>query len=102
MLFLIFANGVDSDIKSILLKFADDAKVFAKVNSDADSKQLQDDMNKLWEWAKRWQMEFNVDRCVTMHIGCGNSKFQYSMQGRKVGTVETGKDLDVHISNNLK
>jgi len=47
LLFLIFANGVDSDIKSILLKFADDAKVFAKVNSDADSKQLQDDMNKL-------------------------------------------------------
>jgi len=37
-----------------------------------------------------------------MHIGCGNSKFQYSMQGGELGTVETVKDLGIHISDNLK
>jgi len=78
LLFLIFVNDIDSDItsKSMLLKFAYDTKVFAKVNSDADRKQLQDDINKLGEWAERWQVEFIVDKCVTMHIGRGSSKFQ--------------------------
>ena len=63
LLFLIFVNDIDSDIKSILLEFADDTKAFAKVNY-AERKQLQADMNKLRKWAKRWQMEFNVDKCV--------------------------------------
>ena len=45
LLFLIFVNDIDSNIRSILLKFADDTKVFAKVNSVAERQQLQDNLN---------------------------------------------------------
>jgi len=83
-----------------LLKFADDTKVFGKVNSVADRQQLQDDLSTLYDWAKTWQMELNIDMCVTMHIRSGN-KFQYNMQGRGLGTVMTTKDLGVHLSNDL-
>jgi len=62
LLFLIFVNDIDSDIKSILVKFADNTKLFPKANSDGNKKELQDDMNKLCEWAKRWQMKFSVDK----------------------------------------
>jgi len=30
---------------------------------------LQADLDKLVLWAKRWQMEFNVDKCKVMHVG---------------------------------
>ena len=52
LLFLIFVNDIDCNIKSILLKFADDTKVFAKVNNMADRQRLQDDLNELCDWAK--------------------------------------------------
>ena len=47
-------------------------------------------------------MEFNVDKCVAMHVGSGNIKYQYAMQGRHLSTVETVRDLGVYISSNLK
>jgi len=52
VIFLIFVNDVDGNIKSILLKFAVDTKVFAKVNNMADRQRLQDDLNELCDWAK--------------------------------------------------
>ena len=102
LLFLTFVNDIDSNIRSILFKFADNTKVFAKVNSAADRQQLQDVLNKLCDWVETWQMEFNVTKCVTMHIGHGNNKFRYSMQDRELDKVATTKDLGVRISDDLK
>ena len=102
LLFLLFINDLESDVRNIILKFADDTKVFGKVNAAADGLQLQEDLNRLCDWANRWQMEFNVAKCVTMHIGTGNIEFQYSMQGRELDIVAMVRDLGVHISSNLK
>ena len=54
ILFLIYINDLDDDITSKVLKFADDTKVFRKIESDADRQQLQDDLNKLNEWSDKW------------------------------------------------
>jgi len=48
---------------------------------------LQDNLIKLCDWDDTWQMEFNVPKCVTMHIGRGNSKFRYSMKDREVAAA---------------
>jgi len=68
----------------------------------ADRQRLQDDLNELCDCAKTWQMEFNVAKCVTMHIGRRSSEFKYSVQGRELSTVTTTKDLGVHLTNDLK
>ena len=47
ILFLIYINDLDTDITSMVLKFADNTKVFRKLKSDADRQQLQDDLNKM-------------------------------------------------------
>ena len=49
VLFLIFINDLDSGIiANWILKFADDTKVFGKVNQSVDSTAMQDDLNKLY------------------------------------------------------
>ena len=53
----------------LILKFADDTKVFGRVSNSAQRQMLQDDLDKLCAWADSWQMEFNVDKCKAMHIG---------------------------------
>ena len=40
VLFLIFINDLDSNLLSSVLKFADDTKVFGRVNSDKDKEEI--------------------------------------------------------------
>ena len=65
MLFLIFINDLECDIGllSLILKFADDTKVFRRVSNSVQRQLLQDDLDKLYVWADSWQMEFNVAKC---------------------------------------
>ena len=71
MLFLIYINDLDHDTTSKVLKFADDTKVFRKIKSDADRQHLQDYLNKLTEWYKKWQRLFNFGQCKCLHTGHG-------------------------------
>ena len=43
----IYINNLDDNIKSNVLKFADDANVFRKVNNDGDKQYLKNDLKKL-------------------------------------------------------
>ena len=69
VLFLVFINDLDAGIVNWILIFADDTKVFGKVNNIDDSQKTQDDLNTLFSWSQDWQMAFNVDKCKVMHIG---------------------------------
>ena len=71
-LFLIYIKHLDEGIKSLILKFADDTKIFRKIVSDEDSRQLQNDLDLLLQWAEDWQMTFNIEKCKVMHIGNRN------------------------------
>ena len=55
VLFLIFINDLDSHLVTSLLKFADDSKLFSKVNNDSDRDVIQQDLHSLVEWSDKWQ-----------------------------------------------
>ena len=40
-------------------------------------------------------MEFNLDKCVCMHVGTNNKNFNYNIGGVKIKAVEKEKDLGV-------
>ena len=52
ILFLIFINDMDCGITNWLLKFADDVKLFGKVQSDMDNITLQEDLQRLFDWSR--------------------------------------------------
>ncbi len=56
VLFTIFINDIDESVKSHILKFADDTKLYRKVNSAENIKLLQDDINNLCKWSSDWQI----------------------------------------------
>ena len=49
-------------------KFADNSKLCIRARNPDDIMELQEDINKLVEWANKWQMSFNVDKCSVIHI----------------------------------
>ena len=55
--------------------FSDDAKLVRQVKNE-DCKILQENLNKIWRWSRKWEMEFNVDKSC-YRIGKG-----WEMTGR--------------------
>ena len=52
LLFLIYVNDMDVDIKSEISKFADDTKVFSKATSSTQCSQLQATLDSLVQWSE--------------------------------------------------
>ena len=102
ILFLIYINDLDDSITSNVLKFADDTKLFRKVNTDGDKQHLQNDLDRLVKWSEKWQMLFNFGKCKCLHTGHGNLNVNYKMGATVLGTTVKEKDLGVTISADMK
>ncbi|CAM5159894.1 unnamed protein product [Natator depressus] len=81
ILFNLFINDLEKGVNSEVAKFADDTKLFKIVKTKADCEELQKDLTKLSDWATKWQMKFNVDKCKVTHIGKNNPNSTYNMMG---------------------
>ena len=68
VLFVVFIDDIDENIRSTVLKFADDTKVVARVRTEDDREELV----SLFGWSQDWQMLFNLDKCAVMHFGFNN------------------------------
>ena len=64
--------------------------------------ELQEDINKPVEWADKWQMSFNVDKCSVMHIGYNNMQSNYNMSNQQLPTTDQQRDLGIIITKDLK
>ena len=102
ILFLIYINDLDDSITSNVLKFADDTKLFRKVNTDVDKQHLQNDIDRLVKWSEKWQMLFNFGKCKCVHTGHRNMNVNYKMGDTVLGTTVKEKDLGVTISADMK
>ena len=65
-------------------KFADDTKLCHRAGNPNDIMELQEDINKLVQWANTWQMSFNVDKCFVRHIGHNNMQSNYNMSNQQL------------------
>ena len=68
-MFIIFINDIDENLTNKILKFADDTKIWGRVNSEEEIKTLQKDIYVLESWSKSNKMPFNVDKCKVLHLG---------------------------------
>ena len=67
LLFLIYINDLDDNITSTVLKFADDTKVFRKVNNDGDKQHLQNNLDILVKWSEKCQIFFFLLKKIVEH-----------------------------------
>eukprot|EP00061_Rhincodon_typus_P000477 g11833.t1 len=69
LLFVFYINDLDENVQGMNSKFADDAKIGGIVDNEEGYQKLQQDRDQLGKWAKKWQMEFNIDKCEVLHFG---------------------------------
>lgn len=49
--------------------FADDTKLFRRIQDDSDCSRLQSDLTSLQNWSKKWLLTFHPGKCKSMRIG---------------------------------
>ena len=103
ILFIIYINDISTNITSTVKIYADDTKIYRTINEpDKDISALQLDLNRLSDWANKWQLLFNPEKCEVMgatHIRY-RSKPSYSL-GVQLESVESVKGLGVTINYHL-
>ena len=102
ILFLIFIDDLDDGLSSAILKFADDTKIYERVDCWEDINKLQRDLERLVDWVDRWQMSFNAGKCKVMHLGGHNLDWNYVMSQQRLKVVREEHDLGVVLRDDLK
>ena len=109
LLFVCYINDLPEAIHSFIFMYADDTKIFSRVDGDEDRAALQRDLDELGRWAQEWQLRFNIEKCKVMHIGGKrNEKAVYEMvtagnnQRSQLQVTEEEKDLGIWMSDTSK
>ena len=89
ILFLLYINDPSDNIHSQVRLSVDDIVVYLAVQGQEDSGALQNDLNKLQDWEKALDMEFNASKCQVLHISRSRNpiKYAYTMHGQVLDSV---------------
>ena len=66
-MYICYINDLPEDIASLIFLYAGDAKVFRSVEYEINREALQRDLDQLADRVKKWQLRFNIEKCMTMH-----------------------------------
>src|SRR6266516_3374562 len=102
VLFTIFINELEENVINNVLKFADDSKLWGRVETLEDRLSLQKDLDILGDWAIKNKMPFNVSKCKVMHLGKKNVKYEYRIMNYVLPITSEEKYLGVFFSDTFK
>ena len=105
LLFLLYINDMPDVISqgSYLPLFADDSKCFRVIFNASDRDRLQEDLNALYDWSVKWDMEFNVEKCNVLRVVRTRTIYerQYTLGSSYLSVDQSEKDLGAWISDTL-
>jgi exonuclease III len=103
VLFLLYINDIADSINSPMRLFADDSILYREINSPEDHILLQQDIDRVYQWASDWRMSFNVKKCFLLPVTLKRKKSThlYTMDGKPVSPVSSHPYLGVKIAANL-
>lgn len=68
VLFILFINDLPMSVNSNVYLFADDNKIFRKIESQQDQMILHEDLNKLQRWSEVSLLPFHPGKCKHLQI----------------------------------
>lgn len=99
-LFLVGVNDIaNCVINAIVLLFADDIKLAMMVNSMADVRCLQSDINNVLQWSQRNRLPFNLAKCEIITLTRGNDPYmaEYLMGSHVIERKNEIRDLGIMV-----
>ena len=69
VLALIFLSDLDEGIENVASMFADDTRIMASIQEEADVEHMQEDLDCVYTWAENNNMKFNSDKFGLLRYG---------------------------------
>jgi hypothetical protein len=103
ILFLLFINDLPDQLKCKTRLFADDCVVYKEIKTEKDCSVLQEDLDKLANWEKKWGMAFHPAKCNILSITRSRNPktFRYKLKGHVLEPTTTTKYLGIHLSHDM-
>ena len=102
LLFVAYINDLPFLMNTNCKLFADDTKLYGRVDTILNQEKLQQDLDTCWDWAKQWNMVFHPDKCKVIHFGSKNERSIYNIGPNIITRVSDTKDLGIIVSEDLK
>ena len=101
---MVYINDLEEGVTGIILKFADDTKLFRKAKEIGDKQELQDDIDNLVNGSEKGKMLFNFAKCKCLHTGPGNTDYEMggTILSKTVKEKDLGSLLRVTMNANMK
>ena len=103
-LFLVYINDLPDLLTARARLFADDTAVYDVVESPEDQERLQQNLDQLAEWEKRWDMVFHPEKCSTLPVTRsrkGLPQPQYQLHGHILQTINSVNYLGLCFTKDL-
>ena len=78
IIFQVYVNDMQCSVTSYRNLFADDDKSMRVIKNADDCQELQGDINKIDEWSKRWNLDFNAKKCHVMELSKSKRRPKWS------------------------
>ena len=102
LLFLLFIN-ITHHLSSTCRLYTDDCILYRCIDSQSDVDALQEDLSQLEIWEEIWNMKFNIDKCMVLHVTLKRNPIlsEYTLHGQNLNTVSEAKYLGVLLDSKL-
>lgn len=104
LLFILFISDIGLVIKHCrYMLYADDLKLFIKINSPEDCLNMQEDINSVCAWGLRNKLPLNIKKCYTYSFfRCSvQVQFEYTINGSNLSRPDLILDLGVTFDQKL-
>ena len=103
LLFTCYVADLPNHIKTSSLSYADDVKIFHRINSPDDALSLQADLNRLSLWSKTWLLKLNPAKCksITFTLRTSPHLTSYVLDGHQLERCVRVRDLGVILDSKL-
>jgi hypothetical protein len=102
--YIIYTNFLKTVLmpETKLKVFADDSKVYATVDNDIQSQNLQKSIDNFVDATEIIDLLLTAGKCGVLHLGDNNPRRPYFVKGVQLKVIEQVKDLGVIISQDLR
>jgi hypothetical protein len=103
LLFLTYVNDIWRNVESNIRLFADDCIIYRKINDSSDIDKLQNDLNKLGEWALENELKISPSKskAVSFTKARVKERIRYYIWDRLIQEANSIKYLGIIICSNL-
>jgi len=98
LLFLVYIDDLLRSIRCPTFAFADDVKITTSAGRTA----LAEDVERVAQWADKWDLPLNFHKCHLLTQGGGDMQVEIEGKDIAINAVSKVKDLGVMVSSDFK